>query len=97
MENQDFDDLEALSVREVAALVHVSRPTVERWIKNGELLSLHLGGCRRVMRSDLQKFMEYRRRWGWQPLKGKWAPRRGDHGRGHSPPADDPDVQTFPF
>jgi len=68
MGDQDYDELEALSVREVAALVHVSRPTVEKWIKNGELVSLHLGGCRRVMRSDLQSFMELRRRWGWQPL-----------------------------
>ena len=96
MENQDFDNLEALSVREVAALVHVSRPTVEKWIKSGELLSLHLGGCRRVMRADLQRFLEYRRRWGWQPIKGKYASRRANDGEYTAPP-DDPDVETFTF
>jgi len=48
------------------------------------------------MRSDLQRFMEYRRRWGWQPIKGKYASRRANDGEYTAPP-DDPDVETFTF
>jgi excisionase family DNA binding protein len=69
MQQQGFDDLEALSVKNVAALLSVSRPTVEKWIKDGHLPSLELGGCRRVLRTDLQAFLEQRRRYGLGSLR----------------------------
>ena len=35
--NRTFKPLGTLTVREAAALLHVSRPTVEKYIKAGEL------------------------------------------------------------
>jgi excisionase family DNA binding protein len=40
--------------REVAAMVGVSRRTVERWAKDGLLEQVRLGGCVRYRRSDLE-------------------------------------------
>jgi len=55
-----FDPLESLSVREVAALLHVSRPTVEKYIKLCKLPSVLIGRCRRIRRIDLADFLERR-------------------------------------
>jgi len=62
--DQPIDPCEALTVREVAALLHVSRPTVEKHIKNGELPSFVMGRCRRIRRMDLEAFLESRTAYG---------------------------------
>ena len=62
----DFDPCEALTVKEVAALLHVSRPTVEKYIKRGELPSTTIGRCRRIRRIDLESFLDCRTACGWQ-------------------------------
>jgi excisionase family DNA binding protein len=49
---------ELLTVAEVAALLHVARPTVRRWIRSSRLPSCAIGPRRlvRVWRADLEKF-----------------------------------------
>ena len=64
--NQTFDPLEALSVRQAAALLHVSEPTIRRYIKDGELPSLTMGRCRRIRRVDLEAFLDRRMAYDWQ-------------------------------
>ncbi len=64
--NKAFDPLEMLTVRDAAALLHVSRPTVEKYIKAGELPSIRIGRCRRIRRTDLEAFLERRTAHGWQ-------------------------------
>ena len=64
-----FDPLELLTIREAAALLHVSRPTVEKYIKRGELPSIMIGRCRRIRRIDLEAFLEHRTAYGWRPYE----------------------------
>ena len=61
-----FDPLEAVTVREAAAMLHLSRPTLEKFIKGGELPSVLIGRCRRIRRVDLSDFIERRTAYGWQ-------------------------------
>jgi excisionase family DNA binding protein len=61
----DFDELEAVTVREAAALLHVSEPTVRKYIKNRELPSAMIGRCRRIRRGDLAAFLDGRTAYGW--------------------------------
>ena len=56
----EIDPCEALTVRETAALLHVSRPTVEKYVRRGELRSLLIGRCRRIRRADLEAFLASR-------------------------------------
>lgn len=51
--NKVFDPLEALTVREAAPLLRVSRPTVEKYIKARELPSVRIGRCRRIHPNSL--------------------------------------------
>ena len=64
--NKAFDVLGTLTVLQVAELLHVSRPTVEKYIKLGELPSTLIGRCRRIRRVDLEIFLERHRAYGWQ-------------------------------
>jgi len=66
-----YDPSKALTVRQVAELVHVSQPTVRGWIRDGMLPSLELGGCRRVLRRDLDEFVSRHRVYGLRPLRGR--------------------------
>ena len=63
-EESSFDPLEALTVPEVAALLHVSPPTVRNYIKRCELRSVVIGRCRRIRRGELEAFIERRSGWG---------------------------------
>ena len=72
-DSQSYDPLEALSVREIVERLHVSQPTVRSWIRSGDLPSLELGGCRRVLRRDLDAFVTFRRKYGLRPL-GQYHP-----------------------
>jgi excisionase family DNA binding protein len=75
IDSQNFDPHEALSVKKIAELLHVSEPTVRGWLKSGDLPSLELNGCRRVFRKDLDDFLTLRRKYGLRPL-----------GKYHTPP-----------
>ena len=65
-QNVGFDPLEAVTVREAAALLHVSRPTVEKYIKNGSLPSIVIGRCRRIRRTDLDAWIARQTERGWR-------------------------------
>ena len=65
----DSDPCEALTVKQVAELLGVSQPTVRAYIQRGILPSLELGGCRRILRSDLESFLTERRHFGWRRLR----------------------------
>jgi excisionase family DNA binding protein len=45
-----------LTVRETAALLSVSEPTVKRWLYSGKLQYLKIGAVRRIMRSEALRF-----------------------------------------
>ena len=65
----DFDTCEALTVKAVAELLNVSQPTVRAYIRRGLLPSVELGGCRRILRNDLEDFLVDHRCFGLRPLK----------------------------
>jgi excisionase family DNA binding protein len=65
--------LEALTVREAGRLLSVSRPTVEKYIRAGELPSVRIARCRRIMRADLEAFLADRRTRGLGPAPGAGA------------------------
>ncbi len=64
--NKAFDVLETLTVREAAALLHISRPTLVKYIKAGELPSVQIGRCRRIRRTALEAFLDRHTTYGWQ-------------------------------
>lgn len=72
--NSNYDPCELLTIREAAALLHVSRPTVEKYIKTEELPSIMIGRCRRVRRADLGIFINCRNSFGWESYQPKSAP-----------------------
>ena len=67
-DSQSYDPLEAMSVPRIAYLLGVSDPTVRRWIRDGDLPSLELNGCRRIFRKDLDAYLAFRRKYGLRPL-----------------------------
>ena len=46
-----------MDVREVASLLRVSTKTVRRWIDNGEVPSIRVGGTIRIDPADLEHVM----------------------------------------
>ncbi len=94
--NTEFDPLQAVTVREAAGLLHVSRPTVEKYVKTGELPSVKIGGCRRIMRYDLEDFLVCHRRRGWVPVRRRRGGSRQQQAETPSPlpyyPDDDDGV-----
>ena len=76
-EQEGFDPLELLTVQEVAGLMHVSRPTVEKHVEAGKLSSVVIGRCRRIRRVDLEAFLDCRTESGWRPYGGQ-EPDGGD-------------------
>jgi excisionase family DNA binding protein len=47
-----------LTVREVAEMLRVSRPTAYRWCRTGQVPTLHIGGTLRVPARALVKTLE---------------------------------------
>lgn len=45
------------TVPEICALMNVSRETVYRWLRTGELRSLKVGGLRRITEDQLNEFL----------------------------------------
>ena len=76
MENnsQNFDPHEAMSVGQIAKVLNVSQPTVRSWIRRGDLPSIELGGCRRVLRKDLDTYLALRRKYGLRQLGKRFPP-----------------------
>ncbi len=48
---------ELYSPGQVATLLHVSRRTVERLIRKGELRSAKVGGQRRITKAELERYV----------------------------------------
>ena len=63
------DSLEGFTIPQVAALLGVAPAAVRGWIKNGELLSIELGSRRRVLRKDLEQFLDGNRAMGFRQLR----------------------------
>ena len=55
--------LQLLSVPEVGELLGMGRSWVYQQIKSGEMPSVHLGGSVKVMRVDLEEYIQKRRRY----------------------------------
>ena len=91
-----FDPLEALTVQEAAALLHVSRPTVEKYIKLGELPSVRIGRCRRIRRLDLEAFLDHRTVSGWRRYEPQ-PPRPANAPAERSGKGADADGNPIPF
>ena len=85
-EQNSFDPLETLTVREAAALLHVSRPTVEKYVKRGELPSVQIGRCRRIRRTAIEAFLQGR-------SFRRWRPHKPDSLRPDDTPTDRPEGQ----
>jgi excisionase family DNA binding protein len=47
----------AYTIREVAERIHMSKRSVQRAIKRGDLAVLHIGRCVRIHRDALVKFL----------------------------------------
>lgn len=54
-----IDELDMLTIDEVAALLKVDPSTVSRMIRRGEMKGVHIGRSVRVIRSDLAEFIEH--------------------------------------
>jgi excisionase family DNA binding protein len=57
------DELEMMTIDEVAAVLKVDRSTVSRLILRGEMKAAHFGRSVRVMKRDLVEFIEQSRGW----------------------------------
>jgi len=53
-----MDDRIALRIGEAAAAIGVCRATFWRLMHTGEIPVVHLGGCRRILRRDLEHWLE---------------------------------------
>jgi excisionase family DNA binding protein len=56
------DDTEMLTVEEVAKRLKVHIKTVRHWINTGELEAMDIGRGYRISKSDLQAFIEKRKK-----------------------------------
>lgn len=52
---------EMLTVEEVAGILRVHPETVRQWIRDGELIAIDISKEYRILRSDLDGFIEKRR------------------------------------
>ena len=99
-----LNPLEAVTVKQAAELLHVSRPTVENYIKAGALPSVKIGRCRRIMRADLEAFLQFRWAWGFDTMRRPASqPQEPEPPDPPERPASDewdddgPNVDTFVF
>lgn len=53
---------EIYSVNDVMELLKVSRPTVHKWIRKGELKAAYLGNQYRIRQCDLDSFLDSKRK-----------------------------------
>ena len=57
-----MQDDEMLTVEEVAKMLKVHVKTVRHWINSGELKAMDIGRGYRISRSDLQEFIDRRKK-----------------------------------
>jgi excisionase family DNA binding protein len=50
-----------LDAKEAAEILKVSPRLVQQWVKNGDLVAIHLGKLVRITRADLRRFILSRR------------------------------------
>jgi excisionase family DNA binding protein len=55
------DDLDLMTIEEVAIKLKVDKSTVYKMIRKGEMRSIHFGRSVRIMRRDLAEFIEQNR------------------------------------
>ncbi len=65
------DDDALLTTKEVADKLRVHVKTVQEWIAKGELAAIDLGQGYRITKSDLDAFLEKRRRRRTERRKGE--------------------------
>lgn len=56
----DIDSLPpsaALTITETAALLHISEPTLWRWLRDRRINSVKLGSCRRILAGDIRALL----------------------------------------
>ena len=61
---EPMQDEEMLTVEEVAKMLKVHVKTVRHWINTGELKAMDIGRDYRISRSDLQEFIDNRKKRG---------------------------------
>lgn len=49
---------EMYRVKDVANIVGVAEITVWKWISSGKIHSLKIGGARRILKSELERFLK---------------------------------------
>lgn len=76
----------ALTVREVAAALHVTRKTVYRLCASGALPAVRVGGALRVLAGDLTSYLERSKNPPEQPPGGKAAKKQRGRPRTRRPP-----------
>ena len=52
------DDRLLVSVREACRMLHVGRSTFYKLLQKGEISTVRIGACRRVVVADLEAFIE---------------------------------------
>ncbi len=92
----DPDPCETLTVKAVAELLHVSQPTIRKYIKRSQLPSVTIGRCRRIPRIDLETFVEARRSYGWRSYDERRTVSNHEPPEAY-PDADEPGGDDIPF
>lgn len=64
--DQNFDSIRLLTLDEAAALLHVSKRTLQRMIKINELPAFKVGGQWRLRETQLRQWVEHRESGGIQ-------------------------------
>ena len=90
------DDLEALTVPQVAHLLHLCQPSVRGAINRGDLASVKIGRCRRVVRRDLEAFLRGLAS-SRPPAPAPAAPREPPGPATYGQPPGDPAGENVPF
>ena len=72
--DQKFDSIRLLTLDEAAALLQVSKPTLQRMIKINELPAFKVGGQWRLREAQLRQWVEHRESSGTEGEK------KGDFG-----------------
>lgn len=75
--DQKFDSIRLLTLDEAAALLHVSKRTLQRMIKINELPAFKVGGQWRLRESQLRQWVEHRE------SNGSEGEKRGDFKENH--------------
>jgi excisionase family DNA binding protein len=56
MQNEEY-----LTIKDIAQQLKMDEKTIRRWVKDGKLPAISLGGKYRIARSDLNAFLDSKR------------------------------------